>query len=328
MSADKQQILETITAVSRLITLSFKPKDTKIAIRDHKLVLCEPESQTLYGFKIAQGIERYWNRDSREDIYVLNHVICNFIEWYVMFYKKEDPEIYKGLINITKYLCVSLRNLQRTYRSGNVVGTLQYYIIVLTAVIDDSFHPDMLYSLVLDGQINFNEDNDDVMYSTIFDIDKFKNFWKKDELKSLCSQFDKCFKMPDEPELSVFNEDSESDIKGKKENTSTSKISNQLSQTSPQSKECPKDIDIENIYEPKRESKREPSESTNTRRKLSESSESNQQDNNRKINKVYPVPRNQNNVIVQGHLVGITNILNMMDKRFTSMLNQSVKGTH
>ena len=48
MSVSKQQLLETITTISKLILLSFKPIDTKIAIRDHKLVLCDPINNKYY----------------------------------------------------------------------------------------------------------------------------------------------------------------------------------------------------------------------------------------------------------------------------------------
>src|SRR5271169_484661 len=125
MSTDKNQILEPITAVSRLIILAFKPKTTKVAIRDHNVVLCEPNSDSYYGIKIPfQAVDRYWNGDSREDIFVLNHVICNFITWYIIPNKEgKDKTIYNGLINLAKYLRVSLRELQKTYKEGNPVTT-------------------------------------------------------------------------------------------------------------------------------------------------------------------------------------------------------------
>ena len=276
MSIDKQQILETITSVSRLITLAFKPKGTKIAIRDHNVVLCEPKSDIYYGLKIPQGIDRYWNGDSRDDIYILNHVICNFIEWYILPYKREDTDIYKGLINMAKYLRVGLKDLQNTYRSGTAVGTLQYYIIALTAVIEDKFYPEILYNASASGRKSFldedNDSDDNLIYSTIFDVDKFKNFWTRDELRSLCSQFEKCFRCPDEPDNVIFKE-------------------NEI------------DSDDRNLIR-------------------------NDIDNNhlQRHSKSWPLPKSLNNVIVQGHLVGISTILSIMDKRFTTMLNQSVKG--
>src|SRR5579872_5271659 len=142
MSANKNnhQILEPITSIGRLITLSFKSIGTKIAFRSHNVVLCD--SNAFY-----HGADRYMYGASRNDMYVLNHVIYNFINLYVLPYKNEDYEIYRGLINLTKYLCVSLKRLQHVYKSGNVVLTLQYIIIVLHAIIDDTFYPEILYNL-------------------------------------------------------------------------------------------------------------------------------------------------------------------------------------
>jgi len=303
-SSDKEQILETITAVSRLITLAFKPAGTKIAIRNHNIVLCEPSDNNYYGIKFAQGLDRYWNGDSREDIYVINHVICNFIDWYIIPTKNEDPDVHKGLINLTKYLCVGLRELQKTYRKGTVVGTIQYYINVLLAVIDGTFKSWMLYNHSTTGRKSFLDENntdDDtsVIYSTIFDIDKFKNFWTKTEIKSLCSQFDQCFKMPDEPDNIVFRENDE-----KMEVTEITEddVKSNNSET--------KEINTKDDTKHNKMGKTE---------KIDDKSK----ENYRKL----PVPRNQTNVLVKGHLVGITDILNIMDKRFSTMLNQSIKSS-
>ena len=316
MSVDKQQILETLTAVSRLITLPFKPKGTKIAIRDHNLVLCEPKTDTYYGLKIPQSVDRYWNGDSREDIFILNPVICNFIDWYIIPCKTTEPEIYKGLINMAKYLCISLRDLQTTYKTGTAVGTLQYYIIVLTAVIEDKFYPDMLYNASSSERKSFLDegDNDEsnMIYSTIFDVDKFKTFWSKDELTSLCSQFEKCFKNCGEIDIVVFKD-----------------ITLDLDITKRQSFELRDNSDTITCPTPLKNSinndtKTGNSSSPNDEHKI----KANDVCEFHNVVKTWPTPKSLGNVIVQGHLMGITNILNIMDKKFTAMLNQSVKGIH
>ena len=327
MSVDKQQILETITAVSRLITLVFKSKGTKIAIRDHNVVLCEPQTNAYYGIKIPQSVDRYWNGDSREDIYILNPIICNFINWYIIPYKTINPDIYRGLINMAKYLRVGLKELQITYKSGTAVGTLQYYIIVLTAVIEDKFFPEMLYNAPSSGRKSFlDEDNDeakDLIYSTIFDVNKFKTFWSHEELKSLADQFEKCFKNSGEVDTIVFKNTildiDENNITISHQNNphaalKESQITDFVSQD-----ESLLDLGggvIQEISKVQRkELKPRPSESMN-RGPICAASSMNS----------WPVPKSLGNVIVQGHLVGISNILDIMDKKFTSMLNQSVKG--
>jgi len=277
--SNKYQVLETITAVARIITLVFKPKGTKIAIRDHNIVLCEPNPSKFYGLKIAQGLDRYINGDSREDIYVLNRVICNFIELYITPSKQMAPDMYSHYINLAQYLRLGLITLQETYKSGTVVGTLQYFIIVLTAIIDNTYYPEMLYNRTISRKKSFLDDSssqdtqdnnkDNVIYSTIFDIDKFKNFWTQEEILSLCTQLESCFKNPI-----------------KKKERRDSNIS-------------------DNSYE------------------INDDDIEEQEDNNK-----YATPKSTSNLLVQGYLLSISNILDIMDKRFTTILEQSVKGSN
>ena len=174
----KEQILETITTISKMILITFKHLDTKIAIRNHTLIFSEPMDnlyiltnhlpQSIDKF-LGQSVDRFMNGDSREDIFLLNKVISRFILWYVLPYKEKEKDVYKSLINMSKYLCFGLEKLQETYKTGNVVGNLQYYIMVLLSVINETFIPEML--------LGNSSIEDEVMYSTMFDVDKFKDFF-------------------------------------------------------------------------------------------------------------------------------------------------------
>lgn len=229
---NKYQILEPITAICKLITLAFKPQHTKISIRDYNIILCEP-TDTYLGYHITQSIDRYFHQDSRNDIVIINYVISNFIEWYIIPYKSHI--IYNQLINLAKYLCVGLYELQQTYKMDNACFTIQYYINILSAIITDTYTNDMLYN-------NTNE----IKSSTILNIDKLKTFWSIDDLVLLIEQFNRCFTHI------------HTDIKYCKE--------------------------------------------------------------------VWTKPKSINDGIVQGYIVGITNILNSMDKKFTESVTQSIKG--
>ena len=383
---NKQQILETITAVSRLILLSFKPQGTKISIRDHNIVLCEPSCERIYGFRIQQGLGRYLNGDSREDIYVLNHVICHFIEWYIVPNKSDDIELYRAMIQMAKYLCVSLRELQATYQTGTVVGMLQYYIIVLMSVITDTYDPRILYQP--------KRGSSHIAFSTIFDIDKFKSFWSRDELLSISNQFDKCFRMPYDPEIALFRNSTPNilvpsklapcDIAPSKMTPSKMTPSNLVPDHLVLDDQIPDNRLSDNRMPDNRLSDNRLSGNGMANSRLSgnrlsgngmansrlsgngmannETDEPDESDNesdngipcnvapcnialdngmpvipepiDESVGKppdtiksiVMPVIQSLSNVIVQGHLVGITNILDMMDKRFTMMLSKSVKG--
>jgi len=300
MSTDKQQILETVTAVSKLITLSFKPVGTKIAIRDHRLTLCDPQPEVKQSYlnlnaRFGQSIERYWHGDSREDVYVLNHVIVNLIEWYIIPFKNRNPDVYRGMLDMARFLCVGLKRLQQTYGEGNVVLTLQYYINLLSAVVEDRYYPQMLYTSTISEMHSFLDDDvdgDQLQYSTIFDIDKIRNFWTVEELKSICDQFRKCFKEADQSEQNIFSGDTEIIDLLEDDNQSVGTAT------------------IESNQE-----RRDSHNSHNVR-------------NQRPPAMIpFPVPRNRNNALVGGHLVGISNVLETMDRRFTAMLEKSVKGS-
>lgn len=322
---DKQQILETITTVSKLISLSFKPVGTKISIRDHKLILCDTnKTDTYFTIPFSQQIDRIFNKDSREDIYVLNHVIVNFIQWYLIPYKSNNSPIYKDLLEMTKYLCVGLKRLQLTYKKGNVVGTLQYYINVLTAVIEDKFCSTMLYiyeddspqDTIEKGESKDNEeDENELEYSTFLDIEKIKNFWSDKEIHQIFEQFNKCFRNTQQllkkKILKTQNLKKENLVVTSKDDIPQRKNSNNTADFF----ECDDDEITENIFENQSIKSDDLNTSFETDLQLDE------------FDKRFPIPKNQNNALVAGYLVGIDKILTAMDTKFSNMLNKSVKGT-
>lgn len=353
MSTDKHQILEPITAVARLITLAFKPENTKVAIRDHNIVLCEPKSDTYYGVTIPQSVDRYWNGDSREDIYVLNHVLCNFIDWYIIPYRNKDPdsEIYKGLLNMANYLRVGLKKLQNTYKSGTTVGTLQYYLIVLTAVVEGWFRPDMLYNPISTGRESFLDndllDGENLIYSTIFDVEKFKQFWSREELQSLCNQFEKCFKSMDEPDTVIFKDEEDNEFLDGSHICSVSGSNNNRDKDDIIKMSFDNDDDYDNDNQHNDDDMdlnnytaylTTTTTTTINTNNINNIKEDNRTKRNGKLcknphsgvygSKPLPSPKSKSNVIVKSHLTGIYDILSLMDRRFTTMLSYSVKGTH
>ena len=182
---------------------------------------------------------------------------------------------------MAKYLCVGLTRLQYTYREdkGNVAYALQYYINVLVAVIEDRYYPGMLYNAgskedqsILDGK--FDEEEDPMVYSTIFDINKFKSMWSEEELNTLCDQFGKCFRNPGDPDKAIFMDPTEIDDEDSKDDDSEITASRHLGYGK----------------------------------------------------FVLPVPRNIHKPLVDGHLTGLSKMLDRMDKKFTGILDQSVKG--
>lgn len=199
MSKKEPQVLETITAMARIATLTFYPDGAKIAFRNHKTVICSPtEGHHIIPLTLLQGFDRYWNSDSRDDLYIFNIVIKNFVELYLNPYRsldKEDKETYFNLINLAKYTCLGLIKLQKTYedRYCNAVLVIQLYINILKDIINEKYDPSTFYDID-SGH-------------TIFDMDKVKTFWSKDDLNIMCNQFNGCFKSQTKIDQAIFNKD-------------------------------------------------------------------------------------------------------------------------
>lgn len=208
MSEEKECILEPITVISKLITLSFHPIGTKIAFRDHKVILCDSNKSSYLNNTFGQGFDRFLNGDSRNDIYMLNNVLHNFIDWYVMVYKENDNKIYNRLLKMILYLIIGLKRLQKTYKKGNIVYVLQYYINVLQSIFDDKYDDKMLFR-------PFDEEEyDETKYSTIFDTNKLRNFWSSKDIISISNQLNKCFSFDDEKNECYPINENNSIIKG------------------------------------------------------------------------------------------------------------------
>lgn len=194
MSLRKEpQVLEVITAMARIATLSFYPIGTKIGIRGHKTVLCHKDDS--YVTQAKQAFDRLLNNDSRNDLYMFNRVIINYIKWYVIPYKNKDKETYTNLMNLIKYTIVGFNKLKSTYETGqlcNAILVIQYFINTLTKVITDEFD----LSTFHDCDAFYHNDtfnSEDVTMSSIFDTDKLINFWSKEQINELCEYFNNCF---------------------------------------------------------------------------------------------------------------------------------------
>lgn len=189
MTSHKEpQVLEVVSAIARIASLSFYPEGTKIGIRDHHTVLCHKDES--YRGKFKQGFDRLINGDSRNDLYMLNHVIIKYLKWYVIPYKTKDMETHNNLVNLIKYAIIGLKRLQSTYENGqlcNAILVIQYYINILKAIVVDKFDTNAFYN----SEPFYVGDKDAT--ESILDEDKLRKFWTKDELNTLCGQFNKCF---------------------------------------------------------------------------------------------------------------------------------------
>jgi hypothetical protein len=112
-----------------LALLNFAGDNPKINIKNHGINIDNPGS----GY-IPQAVSRFISGDSKEDIFILNLMVVNYIDWFIINNYNGKFEIYK---NIALYAVSGLRKLQHTYKSGIVILALQYYIVLIMKAISD-----------------------------------------------------------------------------------------------------------------------------------------------------------------------------------------------
>ena len=189
---NKRQLLDPIGSICHIVSLTFKPLNSKIGINNHAIVI--QESNPL------QWLDRYWNGDNRENISLLYNIIVRVIEWYIMplsgKYKVQIMEEFSDEIErkkfwiclekMCKFLCIAFDRLQHTYYTGpvptNVVTTIQYYINLIKDSIEGLHTPDRLPKCIHEAE-NQN----------FLDYDKIKLLWNASKLEQICDLYEKCF---------------------------------------------------------------------------------------------------------------------------------------
>jgi hypothetical protein len=117
-------ILEPLQAMVQISMLAFCPVGSKLTIAENLLGIQLPG--------MSQGIIRYFNDDTKEDLCYLYNVFRRFISYYnYLRLNTQTKPLYDLLIELSKQ---GLANLIQTYTAsnkGNVIHTLQMYRNVL-----------------------------------------------------------------------------------------------------------------------------------------------------------------------------------------------------
>jgi hypothetical protein len=198
MSA-KQQILEPISTIAKLALLQFKSQNTKISIRNFCIHYDDPPSEKIEkmsGIPIAslqQALARTFRGDSREDMAVLNNVIINYIDWYIINNSDEDSR--KQFIDLISIGITGLKKLQTTYLNhynavSNVVLTLQYYITLIEDVVNNTemFVNNIAYFHARVVNVHSNE------LQNLVNINSIKELWSDEDLSTLYFDISHCVK--------------------------------------------------------------------------------------------------------------------------------------
>lgn len=190
----KKQPIDPICALCRIVSLNFKDIHTKIGINGHAINIQEPCS--------SQSIMRLYYGDNREDVFELFYLITHLIAWFlvpsyprgdkdtinnsdmvVVPPKKQlDEKFVAELKKMIGYMCVGLTRLQDTYKYGNVVLALQYYINLMRDGLAGTFSLERLPACLLEDL-----DIDTNMKTKIISM------WDYNRLHIVCDLYDNCF---------------------------------------------------------------------------------------------------------------------------------------
>ena len=112
-------ILEPLQVMLTLAMLSFCPIGTKIYISNNILYVHEPS--------ILQGVYRWLDGNSKDDLYYLFHAIRRYYKWY----KTIDSKVYELILKLAKE---GIKKLISTYQAANqktILHTLSLYHNIL-----------------------------------------------------------------------------------------------------------------------------------------------------------------------------------------------------
>lgn len=131
-----ETILEPLQAILQIALLSFHPLGTKLTIQ-HNIMTLQPPNY-------SQSVARWYNNDTKEDLYFLFNVFHRFKKFYA-HYKSDTPtsvqhRLYAVLIDMSK---TGINMLIRTYGQTDkphILQTLTMYKFIL----DDQLSPDLM----------------------------------------------------------------------------------------------------------------------------------------------------------------------------------------
>lgn len=171
---ERYQILEPLSSMIELALLNFSKERPKIIIRNHGICIDNPGDNKI----VPQSINRWLSGDSKEDIFILNSMIVNYIQWFIIEDYNGKFEVYK---NIALCAVSGMRKLQHTYKTGIVVLALQYFIVLIMKSISDIEVKRKLRSRSKSGdKLQDNNDNKQVIKTNLDTSEKGKDNKERD----------------------------------------------------------------------------------------------------------------------------------------------------
>lgn len=166
-------ILEPLQAMIQICFLNFCPIGSKLTISDNILQIQLPG--------VSQGMIRFFNDDTKEDLYFLFNVFRRFIHYYKHFQNEQKfNQLYELILRLAKG---GIDKLITTYRNSekiSVLHTLQMYKVMLDK--PEFFNPNF-QSSELDGLPDLDKVN--ILKNNNIDkiFDKIVNIYIHEEYK-------------------------------------------------------------------------------------------------------------------------------------------------
>jgi hypothetical protein len=168
-------ILEPLQAMTQLSMMAYCPVGTKLTIYDNILTIQQPG--------ISQGVIRYFNEDSKEDLYYLMNVFRRFFTYYSFMLENEKTKILFNLL--VSNAIAGIDNLLKTYTNSdkvNVLHTLQMYKVVLSNpdffnnnnMNNDDLNIDKIFIKIVDI---YDKEEYSIIYNLLVLLDKYPNMY-------------------------------------------------------------------------------------------------------------------------------------------------------
>ena len=113
------RILEPLQVMIQLALLSFCPHGTKLCVNNNLLSLQLPT--------LSQGIWRWFNKDSKEDLYFL----FNAVKRYYIWYKDEDDDVFEQILILAKKGISKLIETYKNTDKSSITHALTLYRSIL-----------------------------------------------------------------------------------------------------------------------------------------------------------------------------------------------------
>jgi hypothetical protein len=113
------RILEPMQVMIQLALLSFCPTGTKLCVNNNLLSLQLPT--------LSQGVWRWYNKDSKEDLFYL----FNAVKRYHMWYKEQNDPVFYYILQLSKKGIAKLIETYQRSEKASIIHALTLYKSIL-----------------------------------------------------------------------------------------------------------------------------------------------------------------------------------------------------